>query len=198
MRNISGDIDAYAPERGQPVDQYTVQAFDAAAASTEMRANAAAVRVNARVPGVHYLIRGAKDTMLDLQTRRGSINVADFDGVVNARDDAGDVKMLLPQYGNASVGAGNISVTIGSASWPGTIRFFAQSGDVELFVNATAPARVHLHTAQGTIYTDFPLRGASNGQNETIDGVINGGGTRGIDVEVRNGSIRLLQLKPQV
>ena len=197
VRNISGDIDAYAPRHDQPPDQYTIQSFSASRA-TIVHADAAVVYVTAASPGIHYLIRGAKDTTLILQTRSGTINVADFDGDVDARDERGDVKMLLPQYGNAWVEKGNLSVTVGSAGWPGTLHFVLQRGDAEIYVNATAPARVHLHTANGTIYTDFPLRGSSSGHSETIDAPINGGASRGIDVEVNNGSIRLLQLKPQV
>ena len=110
----------------------------------------------------------------------------------------GDIKMLLPQYGNARAGTGNVSVIFASTSWPGTLHFSAERGDVELYVNETAAAHIHLRTLHGTIFTDFPLTGTAAGTSETIDGSINGGAKRAIDVFVREGSIRLLQLKPQV
>jgi hypothetical protein len=91
-----------------------------------------------------------------------------------------------------------VSVIFASTTWSGTLHFSADKGDVELYVNETAAARVHLRALHGTIFTDFPLKGSASGTSETIDGSINGGSRRGVDVFVRDGSIRLLQLKPQV
>jgi hypothetical protein len=47
------------------------------------------------------------------------------------------------------------------------------------------------------LFTDFNLRGTSQGRSETIDGDVNGGGTRSIDIETQAGAIRLLKLHPQ-
>ncbi len=196
VRNIAGDINAYAPVHGAPANQYTIEAFGSG--TSEVRSSGSAITVRARSPGIRYLIRGARDTLLDLQTDRGSIAVEDFDGVANVRTGSGDIRMLIPRYGQTAAGNGNVNVIFGSAGWPGTLRFTTAHGDVDVYVNATAAARLHLHTGRGTIYTDFPLRGRSHGQSETIDGAINGGAQRGVDVEVRNGSIRVLQLKPQI
>ena len=197
VRNVRGDISVYAPARGQPDSMYTISAnLDVPQASIVARGRS--IAIIAPGPGLNYLIRGPKGAVLNLSTRDGSINVADFDGVVTARAARGDIKMLIPQYGNASAGTGNVSVIFASTNWPGTLHFSAVNGDVELYVNENAAAHVHLHTDNGTIFTDFPLKGTASGTSETIDTGINGGAKRGIDVEVRNGSIRLLQLKPQV
>ena len=197
VRNDRGDISVYAPERGQPASMYTIAA-NLAAPQTSIVVRGRSIVVSAAGPGLNYLIRGPKGSVLDLSTRDGSINVADFDGTVSARTGRGDIKMLIPQYGNASVGTGNISVIFASTTWPGTLHFSAAKGDVELYVNENAAAHVHLHTDRGTIFTDFPLKGTASGTSETIDAGINGGAKRSIEVEVRDGSIRLLQLKPQV
>jgi hypothetical protein len=53
----------------------------------------------------------------------------------------------------------------------------------------------------GTIFTDFPLKGTAHGLSEMIEGTINSPALhskRRIDAFVRDGSIRLLQLKPQM
>jgi hypothetical protein len=89
-------------------------------------------------------------------------------------------------------------VYIGSTNWPGTLHFSAQQGDVEVWINATANFHARMHSDQGTIFTDFGLRGTSQGQSETIDGQVGTPAAHGIDIEVHNGSIRLLQLKPQM
>ena len=198
VRNMQGDINAYAPAHGQPQNEYTVWAYAAGAAPAIVTAHPLLITAAARVPGVRFLIRGPAGAAMDLSTQRGNINVADFEGIVNAHVDRGDVKMLIPLYGNASIGTGNMSVIFAATDWPGTVHFTTESGNVELYVNENAKAHVRLHTGNGTVYSDFNLRGTSNGTSETIDTVINGGGPRSVDVEVKTGSIRLMQLKPQI
>lgn len=199
-RTIDGNIDAYAPERGQPADEYTVAAYGPANAVTITKAPLL-VRAQATQPGVRFLVRGPKGGALDLSTRHGDIHVGDFEGVVNAHTDRGNIAMLIPQYGSASIGTGNMSVIFASTDWPGTLRFTVGNGNVELYVNEHAKARIRMHTDNGTIFTDFPpqpLKGKSHGSNETLEGTLNGGAQRAIDVEVHNGIIRVLQLKPQI
>jgi hypothetical protein len=66
-----------------------------------------------------------------------------------------------------------------------------------VWINENAAFDVHLHTDRGTLFTDFDLRGTSQGGSETIDGRVNGGGSHGIDIETSAGQIRLLRLHPQ-
>ncbi len=199
VRNVQGDIDAYAPARGTPQTEYVLWAYappDRPKTIVTMRA--LLISAQAHTTGVRFLVRAPAGCAMDLFTHQGNINVADFEGVVNARTDRGDVRMLIPRYGNASVGTGNLSVIFASTDWPGTLRFTAATGNAEVYVNEKAKARVHLHTGNGTVFSDFNLRGSSRGASETIDGTLNGGGPRSVDVEVAQGSIRLMQLKPQI
>ncbi len=199
-RNIRGSIDAYAPQRGQPADEYTVAAYGPPGSVQITKAHLL-ITATANRPGVNFLLRGPKGGAMDLSTRQGNIHVGDFEGVVNAHTDRGNIAMLIPQYGSASIGTGHMSVIFAATDWPGTLTFSIGTGDVEIYVNEHAQAHMHLHTDNGTIFTDFPprpLKGTSHGTNETLDGTINGGGPRSIDVEARNGTIRVLQLKPQI
>jgi hypothetical protein len=202
VRNMQGDISAFAPERGQASDTYTIEVYAPGNTSrpATIRKQDLLISAESTVPGVRYLVRGPKDGAMDLTTHAGNIMVADFEGVVNARDDKGDIKMLIPEYGSAYVGTGNISVIFASTDWPGMLHFTTVRGNVELFVNENAKAHVRLHTDNGNVFSDFPslAKGTSSGDSETIDSTINGGGPRSIDVEVKTGSIRLMQLKPQV
>lgn len=200
VRNIQGDINAYAPERGQSKDTYTIEAYEPSTATNgvTIRKQGLLITAQSNVPAVRYLVRGPKGGAMDLSTHAGSVMVADFEGVVNVHNDRGDVKMLIPEYGNVSVGSGNVSVIFASTDWPGTLHFSTVNGNIELYVNENAKAHVRLHTDNGNVFSDFPLKGTSQGQSETIDSTINGGGPRSIDVEVKTGSIRLMQLKPQV
>jgi hypothetical protein len=199
-RNIKGNIDAYAPERGQPADEYTVAAYGPPG-SVRITKAGVLITAQATVPGVNFLLRGPTGGAMDLSTRAGNIHVGDFEGVVNAHTDRGDIQMLIPRYGSASIGTGNMSVIFASTDWPGTLHFSVGNGNVELYVNATAKAHLHMHTDNGSLFTDFPpatLKGTSRGTNETLDGTINGGAARTVDVDVHNGIIRVLQLKPQI
>jgi hypothetical protein len=199
VTNLRGNVSVYAPARGQPPSAFTLDAWGAGVSrDVTVRRSGNRVTIATRGLGSDLLIRAPKATVVNVTAANGNINAADFEGIVNARSDRGDIKMLLPQYGNASVGTGNVSVIFASTNWPGTLHFTAAHGDVELYVNETASARIRLRALNGTIFTDFPLKGTAHGTSEEIQGAINGGAKRAIDVLVRTGSIRLLQLKPQV
>ncbi len=204
VTSLRGNVSIYAPARGQSPSSFTVDATGAEARrDVSVRRNGNRITIATRGLGTDLLIRGPKGTAINVKAVHGSINAADFDGVVDASTDRGDIKMLLPQYGNARAGTGNVSVIFASTTWPGTLHFMSGHGDVELYVNQTAAAHVLLSTMNGTIFTDFPLKGSAHGSRETIDGTINSSpgsrhSKRAIDAFVRDGSIRLLQLKPQM
>ncbi len=199
VRNVAGDINAFAPARTEPSNQYTVSTYEPPGIPhTSVTVRPLLVLAQAHAPGVRFLVRGPAGTSLDINTQQGNVNIADYEGVVNVHTGRGDIKMLIPLYGNASVGTGNMSIIFASTEWPGTVHYGAGNGNIELYVNEHAAAHVRMHTDNGTVFSDFNLRGTSQGTSETIDTVINGGGPRSIDVEVHNGSIRLMQLKPQV
>jgi hypothetical protein len=199
VTNLRGNVSIYAPARGQSPTAFTLTATGA-----DAQRDVVVQRVRNRITiithglGSDLLLRGSGGTVMEITALRGNINAADFNGIVNARTDHGDIKMLLPQYGTAYAGTGNVSVTFAGTTWPGTLHFLAGKGDVELYVNQNAAAHIHLRALHGTIFTDFPLKGTARGSSEEIDGAINGGAKRGIDVFVHDGSIRLLQLKPQM
>jgi hypothetical protein len=198
VSNIAGDIDAYAPARNQPADHYSIEAFAPGAQDVSVSISRLVLNAQARTAGVRFQVRAPGGTSMNLTTRTGNINVQDYDGVVNAATGTGDIKMLIPAYGNAFAHKGNVSVIFSSVDWNGTLHFGADDGNVEVYVNENAKARIRMHTDDGTVFSDFDITGTSSGTGETIDAPVNGGGPRGIDVEVRHGDIRVMQLKPQV
>ena len=199
LRNVVGSIEAYAPASGQASTAYTVQFFGAANEAPKISKSGSVVTVvpSGFTSSNRYLVRAPKNTTLMVSTQTGAINVEDVDAVVNAQTGTGAINIMSYQYANALAGTGNVQVTFASTDWSGTLHFASQKGDVTVYVNATANARVHLHSKRGSIFTDFPLHGTSAGESETIDGILNAGATRAIDIETGEGVIRLLQLKPQ-
>jgi hypothetical protein len=201
LRVGQATVNAYQPVTGQRRNLFTLSATALPKATPppapRLRVAPLGVTVNAPDPLASLLVRVPDGVNLVVNSQRGDVNVTDIDG--NARIVAlkGNVNAMLPGYVQAAVGSGNLSVTMGSTDWPGTLRFSTQHGDIELRVSAKAAFGVHLHTGDGTLFTDFALRGTSQGSAETIDGRINGGGGHGIDVEAANGTIRLLRLQPQ-
>jgi len=135
---------------------------------------------------------------LDVASTDGDIDVTDITGPVVAYGKSGAVRVMVPGYAQARAGTGNVTVYMGATTWPGTLKFSSQHGDVEVWINATAHFGVRMHTDRGTVFTDFGLTGTSKGESETIVGTVGGTSSQGIDIEVADGSIRLLQLKPQV
>jgi hypothetical protein len=199
------EINVYKPLNSDPSDRYTVQLMARPDASPLpppaplLQSSGRVLRVNAGEAAGAILVRVPDRVALDVRIGDGDVNVTDVTGVVDASTNHGAVKVMVPAYARASSGAGNITVFMGATDWPGVLRFGTQRGDVEVWINATAQFGVHMHTDRGTIFTDFGLTGTSKGTAETIDGAVGGQpATRGVDITVRDGDIRLLQLKPQL
>ena len=194
-------FNAFAPEVVQHRDLFTVAATALPKAAVPppplLRAAGGGLVVTAPNPLAALLVRVPSGVNLVVESRRGDVNVTDITGNVRIVARNGNVMLLLPGYAQAAVGRGNLTVTMGASDWPGTLHFSTQHGDVQLRVRANVGFTVHLHTDDGALFTDFGLRGVSNGRSETIDGSVNGGGARRIDVEAASGGIQLLRLQPQ-
>ncbi|MHB8433777.1 MAG: DUF4097 family beta strand repeat-containing protein [Candidatus Tyrphobacter sp.] len=201
VRIARGTVSAYAPRIGEPSDRFTVEAFargSSMPAAPEIRPIANGIEVLAPALG-SLIVRVPKGVDLEVVSGGGDVNVTDISGSARVSLVSGTATMMLPAYGEASVArAGSVDVKIGAQSWPGMLRFVNAGGDIDLSIEENAAFRVHLHTDDGTIFTDFNLRGTSSGRSETIDGSVNGGAASGIDVECRRGAIRLLRLAPQI
>ena len=197
----SGDINAYQPAAGQPRDVYTVSAtaLPKATPPPAPRLHQGPLGLIVRAGGAlsSLLVRVPDRVNLVVESQRGNVNVTDITGNVRAVARRGNVDIKVPGYAQALAGDGNISVMMGATRWPGTLSFATHRGDVQLWVVAPAAFTVHLHTDNGTLFTDFGLRGVSSGTSETIDASVNGGSAQRIDVETSDGSIRLLRLQPQ-
>ena len=199
-------VNVYAPEAAQRHNLFTIAATALpkgtpppapALAAISGRGVPRGVVANAPYPLASLLVRVPEGVDLRLDSQNGDVNVTDISGNASIAARHGNVKLMLSGYAQAVVGRGNISVTMGSTRWPGTLRFVTQHGDVDLWMNPNVSCEIHLRTDDGTLFTDFGLRGTSSGSSETIYGAINGGGAMRIDIETRAGAIRLLRLQPQ-
>jgi hypothetical protein len=201
LRVAKAAVNVYQPAIGQRRDLFTIVATALPKATPppgpRSRVAPLGVVISAPSPLQSLLVRVPDGVNLVVQSQSGDVNVTDIRG--NARVVAlhGNVTLMLPGYAQAAVGQGNLSVTMGATDWPGTLRFSVRQGDIELRIPARAAFGVHLHTAAGTLFTDFALRGTSQGQSETIDGSVNGASAPRIDAETGAGTIRLLRLQPQ-
>ncbi|MBV8117356.1 MAG: DUF4097 family beta strand repeat protein [Candidatus Eremiobacteraeota bacterium] len=195
------NVNVYKPAAGQPANEYTVaaMAFDNSTAPpppTVAKAGNGIV-VRATDPLYGMLVRLPDRVNLVVQSKKGNVNVTDVSGTVDVLAGTGNVRIMVPGVAQAQTRTGNINATIGAAQWTGTLKFAANTGDVTVYVPEIAKFHVRLHTDDGTIFTDFGLRGTSQGSNETIDAPVNGGSSYGVDIEARRGTVRLLRLTPQ-
>lgn len=201
VRVADATVNAYQPKSGQRRSIFTIEATALPKATPppapRLRKAPLGVIVSAPAPLASLLVRVPDRVNLLVDSQSGDVNVTDIAGNARVIAQRGNVRLMLPGYAQAAVGQGNLSVTMGASQWPGTLRFSVQRGDVEIRVNATAGFHVRLHALNGTLFTDFPLRGTSQGTSETIEGDVNGGGPQSIRVETGTGAIRLLKLQPQ-
>jgi len=200
VRIAGGSVTAYAPAVGDPPDRFTISATGTSdtdvPAPPSIRPIGKGVEVTAG-PLQTLLVRVPHGVNLSVDSKQGDVSATNIDGNADVRAALGSVRVMLPGYARVAVGKGNVNVTMGATSWPGTLTFSTGNGDVVLFVNENASFHLRMHTADGSIFTDFNVRGTSSGTSETIDADVNGGGKNGIDVEATRGSIRLLKLSPQ-
>jgi hypothetical protein len=202
--NARAAINVYKPAIGEPPNRYTiatlVQGQAIGVPPPSIRRAGRGVVVTVGDPGVTdfgVLVRVPDRVNLVINSKNGNVNVTDVSGSVDVNAGVGNVKIMVPGYAQASAVTGNVDVTIGVSSWPGTLRFSAGTGDVNVYVPEIAKFHVHMHTDNGTLFTDFGLRGTANGSSETIDEDVNGGSSFGIDIESHAGTVRLLRLAPQ-
>ncbi|MGA8533468.1 MAG: DUF4097 family beta strand repeat-containing protein [Candidatus Tumulicola sp.] len=202
VRVAHATFSAFQPANGEPRNRFTIAATVASKASPPPAPRLRVIpghglMVQAENPLADLLVRVPDGVALVVDSRQGDVHVTGISGNTRIAAMQGDVQVLVPGYAQARVGLGNLSVTMGSTGWPGTLHFSTVRGNIEVWINENAAFDVHLHTGQGTLFTDFDLRGTSQGASETIDGHVNGGGSRAIDVETSAGTIRLLRLHPQ-
>jgi hypothetical protein len=200
VRIARGTVNAYAPAVGDPKNRFTVEAFAGPSqmpAAPQIKAITRGIEIDA--PAVRSLLVRVPDNVdLTVYSAGGDVNVTDISGTAVATTAAGRIAFMLPAYGQARVlRNGSISAIIGAAAWPGTLAFSTPKGDVSISVNENDRFRVDLATDDGTIFTDFNLRGTAHGRAERIVGAVGGGSGDAVVVRTGKGAIRLLRLAPQ-
>ena len=201
VRLAGGTLNAFHPAAGQPSDRFTIAATGRKGkeqpAPPRLRGGDGGIVVTVADPLAELLVRVPEGVTLAVDSQNGNVNVTDITGNARIVSGSGDVNVMLPGYAQVRAARGNVSLRMGSVDWPGTLRVSTGRGDIEVWIRDKASFHAHLHTGNGMIFTDFNLRGNSQGGAETIDGDVNGGGGHGVDVETGAGAIRLLQLHPQ-
>ncbi len=197
----NADVNAYKPAVGEPSTRFTVAATalsnQAPPASPTVSRAGTGIMVNAPNPLAQLLVRVPDRVNIVVVSKKGAVNVTDVTGNVTVLAGGGDVHVMVPGYAQGSTKAGHLAVTFGASEWPGTLKFSNGNGDIEVYIPEIAKFHVHMHTDDGTLFSDFGLKGTSQGASETIDANVNGGGSHGVDIEAKRGTIRLLRLAPQ-
>ena len=195
------ELNVYKPAVGEPPNRFTVSATVSANSTPPppptIRSAGNGVVINAPGALSQLLVRVPDKVNLVVDSRNGAVNVTDITGNIDVSAGNGDVHVMAPGYAQASTQNGHLAVTFGATEWPGTLKFSSGNGDMEISIPETAKFRVHMHTDDGTLFDDFGLKGTSQGNSETIDGSVNGGGSQRVDIEAKHGTIRLLRLAPQ-
>jgi len=201
VRVADATVNAFAPALKEPTDRFTVTstatAKGAQPAAPRLRPTPHGISVDAPDPLQSLLLRVPEGVTLVVDSRRGDVNVTNISGSARVTIHEGNGHIIVGGTAEASADRGNLSVTMGATSWNGTLHLTDQQGDIVIWITETAAFNVHLHTDNGTLFSDFDLRGTSQGKSETIDGAVNGGSASRLDVYARAGAIRLLRLHPE-
>lgn len=196
-----GVLNVFRPAEGDPPARFTVTASAYGDASPPpaplIRPRGSGVEIAASGKLANLLVRVPDGVDLNVDSKNGNVNVTDITGSIVVHAGTGNVKIMVPGYAQATTRDGNVDLTMGAARWPGTLHISSDNGDVTVYVPETAAFHARLHTDDGVLFTDFNLRGTSQGSNETIDAPVNGGGAFGLDLESKKGAVRLLRLTPQ-
>jgi hypothetical protein len=197
----SGVLNVFRPAIGDPPDRFTVTASAYGDATPPpaplIRPAGRNITIDATGNLANLLVRVPDGVNLDVNSKNGNVYVTDVTGDISVRAGTGNVTIMVPGYAQARTQKGDVNVTIGAPRWPGTLHVSSGDGDVTVYVRETAAFHALMHTDDGVLFTDFPLRGTSHGYNETIDAPVNGGGPFGLDLESHRGAVRLLRLTPQ-
>lgn len=195
-----GVLNAYRPAQGDPARRFTVTASAYGNASPPpapvIRPQGAGITVHAGTLA-NLLVRVPDGVNLRIDSKAGNVYVTDITGNIDVQAGTGNVKIMVPGYAEVMTHAGNVDVTMGATHWSGTLHISSGDGDVTVYVPTTAAFHARLHTDEGVLFTDFDLRGTSQGSNETIDAPVNGGAAFGLDLETVKGAVRLMRLTPQ-
>jgi hypothetical protein len=197
---VQATVNVFQPATTEPRNRFTVSATalpKTTPAGPKMRPEKRGVRVEATEPLDSLLLRVPDGVDLDLDSGGGDVHVTNMQGNARVRAAKGNVQIIIPGYAQVQVGAGRLSATMGALQWPGTLHFSTESGDIQVWVNENAKFHIRMHTDNGTLFSDFDLRGSAAGSAETIDTDVNGGGAQSIDIESKAGAIRLLKLHPE-
>ncbi len=194
------NVNVFKPAVGEANDRYTIASNalpKTTPAAPTIRTAGNGVIVTARDPLFGLLVRLPDRVNLVVDSKEGNVNVTDVTGNIDVSAGTGNVTIMVPGVAQASTLDGNIAVTLGATQWVGTLKFTTGKGDINVYVPEIAKFHVRMHTDDGTLFTDFGLRGTSTGSNETIEADVNGGSPYAIDIEAHRGTVRLLRLTPQ-
>jgi hypothetical protein len=201
VRVENATVNAFAPMLKDPKDRFTVSPTATGKGNQPpaplMRPIPHGVSIVAPDPLASLLLRVPEGVTLVVDSKHGDVNITNIPGSARVTVHEGDGHIIVGETAEASADKGNLSVTMGATSWPGTLHFSDKQGDIVIWITETAKFDVHLHTDNGTLFSDFDLRGVSEGKAETIDGKVNGGSDSRLDIYTANGAIRLLRLHPE-
>jgi hypothetical protein len=147
---------------------------------------------------VEFLVRVPRGVGLVARSATGDITTGLLTAPVSAHSAAGHVDVRTTEYADASSASGNVSVRMGRAAWPDTLRVATRSGNIRVWLPAAADAHVTASTRAGTVRTDFALAGTRRSvwarlrpgadRGERVSGTLGAGG-RHLLVESTAGTI---------
>lgn len=120
----------------------------------------------------------------------GDVTANSLNSDIEAYTINGDVRVSTAEKVQASTINGNITASMGSASWADPLSFETINGSITLELPPTANADVNVNTVNGRISSQLPLTIRGSLSKTRLDGVIGNGGSM-LKLSTINGSVTL-------
>jgi putative adhesin len=139
---------------------------------------------------VTFTVRVPAGVRFSGRTVNGDVVAEGLDGPVWIQTVNGDATFSTASHGGASTVNGSVHGTMGSATWPETMKIHTVNGSVSLDLPADTSTDLRATTVNGSITSDFPVTVTGRVGRQRLNGTIGGGG-RALQIETVNGSITL-------
>ena len=108
---------------------------------------------------IEYLVRIPKGVGFIARTATGDVSSGRLSAPIFASSSAGNVDVVTESFAAAETASGNVTVRMGAANWPETLRIASNAGNIRVYLPRDAATTVHAGSNLGSVKSDFPLAG---------------------------------------
>lgn len=140
---------------------------------------------------MNYVVRVPAGVAIDVETVNGGVVLRGLDTPASVATVNGGIEFDAAGAHRLETVNGQIKARLTRADWSGSLDIETVNGSVDLTLPASFAADVSGETVNGGVTSDFPITIEGRWGPKSFRGSINGGGSRTLNIETVNGTIRL-------